>query len=171
MEELLKTAKMILGTVAPTIASALGGPLAGLAVRELTEVLGLSPDTPEEKVYEELSKANPETLLKLKELETNFKIQMKKLEIDVATLSNNDRDSARNREINIKDHTNKILAFIIVFLYCSIQIWLVFSGQSFPAEMREIIMRTFGTLDALIGLIFGYYFGSSVDNLISRSKK
>ena len=104
MEELLKSAKMLLGTVAPTIASALGGPLAGMAVRGITEVLGLSPDTPEEKVYEELSKASPETLLKLKELETNFKIQMKKLEIDVATLSNNDRDSARNREISIKDH-------------------------------------------------------------------
>ncbi len=171
MEELLKSAKLILGTVAPTLASALGGPLAGMAVRGITEVLGLAPDTPEEKVYAEISNASPETLLKLKELDSNFKIQMKKLEIDLVSLGNSDRDSARNREINIKDYTNKILAFIIVALYCSIQLWLVFSGQTFPSEMREIIMRTFGTLDALIGLVFGYYFGSSVDNLISRGKK
>jgi|APGre2960657505_1045072.scaffolds.fasta_scaffold15568_2 hypothetical protein len=160
MEELLKTAKSILGTIAPTLASALGGPLAGMAVKSIADVLGLSNDKPEE-VYNEIINANPETLLKLKELETNFKIQMKKLEVDVLSLENNDRDSARNREINTKDNTNKYLAYIVITLYCVIQLGLVFSGIDIPSEMREIIIRAFGTLDAIIGMIFGYYFGSS----------
>ena len=86
---------------------------------------------------------------------------MKKLEIDVIALDNNDRDSARSREINTKDNTNKYLAYSILLVYAFIQIWLVVSGQTLPAEMREIIMRTLGTLDAIIGVIFSYYFGSS----------
>jgi hypothetical protein len=161
MDELLRAAKNILGTVAPTIATALGGPLAGMAVRSLAGVLGLSEDTPEDKVYEKIAKANPETLLKLKELETNFKLQMKQLEIDVISLDTNDRSNARSREINTQDNTNKYLAYFILIVYAFIQIWLVVSGQTLPAEMREIIMRTLGTLDAIIGVIFSYYFGSS----------
>lgn len=161
MEELLQTVKSILGTVAPTLAAALGGPLAGMAVKSITDVLGLSSNTPEKEVYNEIINANPETLFKLKELETTFKIQMKQLEIDVLSLENNDRSSARNREINVKDNTNKYLAYIVITLYCVIQLGLVFSGIEIPSEMREIIIRAFGTLDAIIGMIFGYYFGSS----------
>jgi hypothetical protein len=30
-----------------------------------------------------------------------------------------------------------------------------------PQEMREIVLRSMGTLDMALGLVLGYYFGSS----------
>lgn len=161
MDDILNIAKSILSTVAPTVASALGGPLSGMAVKSIIQALGLSPDTPQEDVLKEVTNSSPETLLKLKELENSFSAQMKQLEIDLKKLETDDRNSARNREIQVKDNTTKYLAFLIVFLYAAIQIWLV-SGQVLPAEMREIVMRALGTLDAIISMIFGYYFGSSI---------
>ena len=41
------------------------------------------------------------------------------------------------------------------------QAWLA-SGYILPQEMREIVMRALGTLDAIMGMIFSYYFGSSL---------
>lgn len=35
-------------------------------------------------------------------------------ELDQLTLAVRDRDSARSREVGVKDHTNKILAFVII---------------------------------------------------------
>lgn len=161
MDEILNTAKQILSTVAPTVATALGGPLGGLAIQSLINVLGLAPDTPQEEVYKNIISADADTLFKLKELETNFKLQMKKLDVDILSLENADRDSARKREMALNDNTNKYLAYAIIALYIIIQLWFVMSSTPVPMEMREIVMRSLGTLDTIIAMIFGYYYGSS----------
>jgi hypothetical protein len=162
MEDLLKTAKEILSTVAPTVATALGGPLGGVAVKSLINILGLDPATPEKEVLEKVTNADPEMLFKFKQLEQDFALQMKKLQVNVQELNNANLDSARNREIQLKDNTNKYLAYIVTGLYIAIQLWLV-SGHILPQEMREIVMRALGTLDAIIAMVFGYYYGSSID--------
>ena len=158
---LLEAAKSILSTVAPTLATALGGPLAGMAVTSIIGALGIPNNSTEEDVLRAITGASPDTLLKLKEVENNFKLQMKQLEIDVVELETKDKDSARNREIATHDNTNKILAYLIVALYIGMQAWLA-SGYILPQEMREIVMRALGTLDAIMGMIFSYYFGSSL---------
>ena len=162
MDEILKAAKEILSTVAPTVATALGGPLGGVAVKSLIDVLGLAPDTDEKTVLEKVTNADPDMLFKFKQLEQDFSLKMKQLQVDVQSLENANLDSARNREIQTKDNTNKILAYLIVGLYIAIQLWLV-SGYVLPQEMREIVMRALGTLDAIIAMVFGYYYGSSID--------
>lgn len=159
--DLLNTAKGILSAVAPTIATALGGPLAGMAVRQIGTALGLDDTATQDDVMQAVARADPEALTKIKQVEADFKIKMKELDISLAKLEVEDRSSARNREVNARDKTPRVLAYLIVSLYIGVQVYLI-TGNVIPGEMREMVMRALGTLDAILGGIFAYYFGSSI---------
>lgn len=166
--DILKAAKDIIATVAPTVASAFGGPLAGIAVKKILPALGLSDDASPEEISSAIQNATPEQLMQLKKLDQEFKVQMKQLDVDLAKIAMADIDSARRREIETKDSTPRILAYIICFLYIGVQYYL-FTHVIDPS-MREMIMRALGTLDAILGLVFSYYFGSSIGELTSKLK-
>ena len=89
----------IIGSVAPTIASALGGPLAGTAVGALSHALFGTPDKPQAEVEQAVASATPEQLLTIKQAEAEFAEKMKQLDVDLAKLAVDDRNSARQREI------------------------------------------------------------------------
>jgi hypothetical protein len=154
--------KTIIGTVAPWIGTALGGPLGGMAVDTIAKVFGLS-DKSEASIKAALSGATPEQMLALKEADNDFKIQMTKLGFDnlqaLEKTAADDRNSARQREMAVKDYTPRILAGLIVALYGGVQIFLLTNVVN--EDMREIVMRSLGTLDASLGLVLSYYFGSS----------
>lgn len=59
----------LLKSIAPTLATALGGPLAGMAVEFIAGKLGVSVD----KVQETLAGMTPADLIKMKELDLEFK--------------------------------------------------------------------------------------------------
>lgn len=80
--------------------------------------------------------------------------QTKRLQVDAE-----DRDSARRRESALHDNTPKVLAYVVVGGYLIVQAFLLTSTVD-PA-MRDIVMRSLGTLDALVGMVASYYFGSS----------
>ena len=158
--DFMKSAGGILATIAPTIASALGGPLAGMATTAVIGALGLTPETSPTDVLKAVSQATPDQLLKLKAIEHQFIIDLKTLDINIAKLQYEDTADARNREIQTRDWTPRILASLIVGLYIGVQI-AVFSIVVDPS-MRDFVMRSMGTLHAALGLVLGYYFGSSV---------
>lgn len=152
--------KKIVGTVAPTLATALGGPLAGIAVKTIaTQMLG-KPDATEEEVEAAVLGADPQTLIKLKEIEFEFKKAMVDAGIKLEEIAAADRNSAREREIKTGDSwTPRIIAGVVVTGWFLVQWYLL--EHVIPSEMREVIMRTLGTLDMALGMILGYYFGSS----------
>ena len=155
--------KDIVRSVAPTLATALGGPLAGAAVREMAEnVLG-DKDASEETVAAAIIGANPETLLKLREVDYAFKTKLVDAGVKLEELAASDRNSARRREIDAKDSmTPRVLALVVVAGWFLIQWYLL--QHIIDDGMREIIMRTLGTLDMALGMILGYYFGSSASS-------
>jgi len=108
--DILKTVGPLLGQVAPTLATAMGGPLAGLAVKTLSNVLLGHEDGDQEAVATALQNATPQQLADVKKIDADFKVRMKELEIDLERISAGDRDSARKREMEIKDHMPKVLA-------------------------------------------------------------
>jgi hypothetical protein len=67
----------ILGAVAPTLATAMGGPLGGMAIKMVSDKLGLSESTME-AVEAAMSNATPEQLAEVKKVEADFKVQMKR---------------------------------------------------------------------------------------------
>lgn len=77
----------ILKGVAPTIATALGGPLAGAAVSFLSSKLGV----PVEKVQETVAGMTPDQLIKMKELDYQFQEFCKEndIKLDLAQIEVN----------------------------------------------------------------------------------
>jgi hypothetical protein len=150
MEALLS----ILKTAAPALATAVAGPLGGAAVGMIADKLGL-PDKTVEAVTAALT-SNPENIQKLKEMELEF------YKIDAA-----DRDSARNREIEmakadvhfITKNITSILAIGTVSgaLVMTSLIFFV----DFPDSQENIIIFVLGSLFGIATQVISYYFGSS----------
>ncbi|MBI5874897.1 MAG: hypothetical protein HZB81_03470 [Deltaproteobacteria bacterium] len=110
--------KSIVGSVAPTIATALGGPLAGMAVSAISQAVLGKPDADEAEIGEAIVKSNnPEILLKLKTAEQEFAAKMKQLDIDMEKIAADDRASARQREVAVKDTTPRNLAYLYTVGY------------------------------------------------------
>ena len=105
--------KKLVSTVAPTIGKALGGPLVGTAVQYVSNALLGKPEATDEEIEAALATASPDTLLKLKEAENSFKIQMKELNISEEKLVYDDRANARAREIAVKDRMPALLAIML----------------------------------------------------------
>ena len=100
----------IIGAVAPTLGTALGGPMGGMAAKMISEVLGV-PNTPK-AINQAIESATPEQMLQLKQAEQAFEVQMKELEVDVFSLEVQDKQDARGAFS--KDWTARIMGIVVV---------------------------------------------------------
>jgi hypothetical protein len=155
MEALLNLVK----TVAPSIATAVGGPLAGMATRAISEALLGKSDGTEDELLEAAKNATPEQLLALKQAEQNFVIRMRELDVDLERISNADRSNAREREVKTGDYTPKLLAAAVTFGFFGVLFWMIAYGL--PVNGGEAMLVMLGTLGTAWGAIVSYYFGSS----------
>ena len=155
-----EAAKGIVTTLAPTAATMLGGPLAGLATQKVISALGLAPEASANQIEAALVTATPEQLLELKKVDAELTKQLKSLDVDIMKLEASDIANARQREVATQDWTPRILATLVFTLYVTVTIF-VWKG-TVDVSMREIALRSLGTLDAAVGLVLGYYFGSSI---------
>lgn len=147
-------------TVAPSIASAVGGPLAGMATRAISEALLGKPDGTEQELENAVASATPEQLLALKKAEQEFAVKMRELDIDLERISNADRDSARNREVSLRDWTPRVLAGLITVGYFGVLFWMLRFGLPNTGS-SEALLVMLGALGTAWGGVVAYYFGSS----------
>lgn len=157
--DLLKAVGPLLGQVAPTLATAMGGPLAGLAVKTLSNVLLGNEEGDEAAVAKAMQNATPDQLSDIKKIDADFKVRMQELEIDLERISAGDRDSARKREISVGDHTPKILAGAITLGFFGILFWMFVYGV--PKNGNEALLLMLGALQTAFTGVIAYYFGSS----------
>lgn len=157
--------KTALVQIAPWIAGTLGSPVAGVAVKSLIDVFGLSGDaaTPE-NVVAALAGATPVQLQSLREVELKHSEFMQQIgyshleQLENATV--NDRSSARSREVSIRDNTPKVLAALSVIVFLSLLVFVA-SGHSPEAAMQSGFWMLAGASIAVFKDVYGYYFGSS----------
>jgi hypothetical protein len=157
--DLLKAVGPLLGQVAPTLATAMGGPLAGLAVKTLSNVLLGNEEGDEAAVAKAMQNATPDQLADIKKIDADFKVRMQELEIDLERISAGDRDSARKREMTVGDHTPKILAGAITLGFFGILFWMFVYGV--PKNGNEALLLMLGALQTAFTGVIAYYFGSS----------
>ena len=145
-------------------ATALGGPIGAAGASMLGAALG--KEVKPADLEAELVKlaATEEGRLKAAQIEQDFKLQMERLGLghveELERLAAADRDSARKREIQTGDiWTPRILATVVVSAWVTIQSILLFHIVS--SDMRDLVSRLLGTLDAALLLVLSYYFGSS----------
>ena len=151
----LKTIRM----VAPTIATALGGPLAGMATKAIAGALLGDENASQADIEMAVAGATPDDLIKLKQLDSEFELKMAKIGVDLKRIAADDRASARQREIDTKDNAPKILATVIVVGFFTTLGCIAFATIP-PAAMQPINILL-GALTAMLTQVGNYYFGSS----------
>lgn len=158
MDQIWKTAAGVLSTVAPMLATAVGGPLAGAATAAIAKALGLPQELPPEDVAFAVQNATPDQLLAIKKAEQDFAVAMKQLDITREQLAYADTASARQREMAVKDWMPKALGILMVSASIG-AVALVLLGY---ARVDDALA---GSLVGLIvgagNQVIGYYFGSS----------
>lgn len=151
--------KAILGAVAPALATALGGPLAGTAASILGASLLNKADASEAEIAEVVAAGSPETLARLREIDAGFKTRMQELGIDLERINQADRASARERETKLQDWTPRILATLVTLGFFGTLAWIVSVGL--PANGGEAVLIMLGSLGTAWTQIVAYYYGSS----------
>jgi hypothetical protein len=151
-------AKKVIGTVAPLLGGALGGPLGAAAGGLLAKALGNGDVKAADAA---IVSADPQTLLAIKKVETDFKQHLADLGIEEDKILADDRANARARETIVKDWTPRILAYGVVALTFILEGIILLRGQ--PVGVDGVVLgRILGTLDAATIMVLTYYFGSSV---------
>lgn len=154
--------KSLIKGVAPVVGTALGGPLGGAAVSIIADALGLSEKT-EEAIKNVIGQGlTPEQEVALQLAEKNFALEQLKINVALQTrlaeLEVDDRNKAREREANVKDNTNRNLAYAIVGGFIA----LVGSTLLGFAEVDSALAGTLvGYLSAKCEQVLSYYFGST----------
>lgn len=148
-----------LKTIAPTVATALGGPLAGLAVDALGKAFGWE-DATTEKVQELLASGqlSADQIAAIKVAEMDLVKHERELGFKFEELLTKDRDSARQREGIVKDSTNKILAFAVVGAFIAMVASILMGWSKAESVMAGTLV---GYLSAKAEQVLAYYFGST----------
>ena len=147
--------KNVIGAVAPTLGTALGGPMGGMAANMISEVLGCDPEP--KKIQKAIEQATPEQLAELKKVETEFDIKMKELDVDLFALETADIQDARGKFS--KDWTARIIGIVVVGGFMG-YIFLV-TLQPPEQNSEALINLVLGYLGGLASAIISFYFGAS----------
>lgn len=142
--------------IAPTIASALGGPLAGLATTVLAKFLNVAPHEVSDMIQS--NKLNADQIAQVKLAELELQRQAQELGLDFAKIEVADSVSARNMEMATKSNIPAILAAITTVGFFGILILLFFNKVDPTNNALMIMLGSLGT--AWTGVI-SFYFGSS----------
>ena len=149
--------KTVIGTVAPSLGTALGGPMGGMAVNLVTKALGIDAKSSPKQLQAAVEKATPEQLAALKKVETEFEVRMKELDVDLFKLETADVQEARNAFKG--DWTPKVFGLVALFGFVG-YIFLVTLQP--PSENSDtIVSLVLGYLGGLVSGISSFYFGAS----------
>lgn len=152
--------KGIIKNIAPTLASALGGPMAGVATKFIAEkLLGKSSATDEE-LQMAIFNASPAELARLREIDNEFAVEMAKLGVDVFRIEVDDRKSARDMaKVNMWPQIGLSILFIAGYFTL---LSVILSGDIvIPENLRDTSSILLGVLTTSIPMIMQFWFGSS----------
>lgn len=170
----------LLKSVAPTLATMLGGPLAGTAVTALQSVFGITNDSSGKDLPSALTAITtaiqngamtPDAIAALRAADQKHAEMLGQQGIDLVKINQAhdeaiaagiiaDRASARDMAVKGNDMwTPRLLALAVVIGWGAVQFYLI--GHVVDAGMRELIARVLGTLDSALMCVLYFYFGGS----------
>lgn len=157
--------KKVVASLAPTVASALDGPLAGLGVSALSEALLGRTDAGEQEVVEALRTLTPEVAEALQQAELQLRERTQTLGVDLAALAKSGsaadatQQSGRPELPSAADRTPRLLA-VVVLAGFFVSVAYVFLGKIQP-EVAGVAGTLIGYVSAKADTVVAYYFGSS----------
>ena len=155
--------------IAPTIATAMGGPLAGMAVSAISKAIGVD----EAKVGDLIAnnKLSAEQIAQVKLAEIELQKQAQELGLNFEKLEVEDRKSAREMQATTRSMMPSILAGAVTIGFFGIVTLMVFRKID---ENNPAILMMLGSLGTAWTGIIAFYFGSSAgsqakDDLLHKS--
>ena len=142
--------------ICPTIATALGGPLGGLAYEAVSKVLGVGVD--EAKQMLEDGKLTSDQIAQVKVAEINLKQMEEQLGLNFESLAVDDRKSARDMQKEVKSPLVPILAIIIISSFIVVTIGTLLGYSHIESAMAGTLI---GYLSAKAEQVVSFFFGSS----------
>jgi hypothetical protein len=157
-----------LKTIAPTIATALGGPLAGLAVDAISKAIGIDPKDVQATI--DSGKLNADQIMLIKQAEIQMAARAQEMGLDFAKLNVEDRKSAREMQATTKSMIPAILAISVTSGFFGILVGMM--TETFKTS--DALMLMLGSLGTAWTGIIAFYFGSSAssqnkDDLLHQS--
>jgi len=157
-----------LKTIAPTIATALGGPLAGLAIEAVSKAIGIDPKDVQSTISE--GKLSADQIMLLKQAEVAMAARAQEMGLDFAKLNVEDRKSAREMQAETRSYIPAVLAVSVTIGFFGILIGMM--TETFKAS--DALMLMLGSLGTAWTGIIAFYFGSSAgsqakDDLLHQS--
>jgi len=147
-----------LKSIAPTIATALGGPLAGLAVNAVSSALGIDPSKVEETIAS--GKLSADQIASIQQAELGLKARAQELGLDFAKLAVDDRKSARELLATTRSFIPPALAILVTVGFFGILVGMMM--ETFRTS--EALMLMLGSLGTAWTGIIAFYFGSSASS-------
>lgn len=161
----------ILKSLAPTVASALLGPMGGVAVAAIGKIIGV--DAPSvatiTKAFED-GKITPEQISEIKKLEMQYQNEEKEREFKYANLEFKDKDSARAMQTATRSNTPSILTYLITLGFFTVLIWMLRDDTVADSPPLLIMLGSLGTAwTGACAFWFGTTYGSqNKDNTIKN---
>jgi len=141
--------------IAPGIATALGGPLAGLAVTAISKALGIDEKDVQNTI--ESGKLTSDQLASIKQAEIELQKQANELGLDFEKLATDDRKSAREMQVATKSYIPAILAIGVTVGFFGILVSLMTDNVT----KSDALLLMLGSLGTAWTAIVSFYFGSS----------
>jgi hypothetical protein len=154
--------------IAPTLATALGGPLAGLAVDAISKAVGIDPKDVTKTIAE--GKLTADQIAQIKTAEIAMAARAQELDLDFAKIAVDDRKSARQMQVSTQSWIPGGMAILVTLGFFGILIGLM--TEHFKTS--DALMLMLGSLGTAWTGIIAFYFGSSAgsqkkDELIHNS--
>ena len=155
-----------LKAIAPTVATAIAGPLGGAAVVAIGSVLGMTEPTQEAiaKVFTDgqLSSAD---LVKIRQLETEYKTHESEMGFKYADLEYKkdelvakDRADARNMQIAVHSKMPAVLTIMVTIGFFGVLTALLMMPE---LKANEIVLVMVGQLSAVWGACVAFYVSTT----------
>ena len=147
----------LLKTLAPTVAQAAGGPMAGMAVKMVASRLGM-PDADAEQI-EQVLEDQPEKAVEVQQAEREFKNRIREMEIDLEAFKVEAEDRQDAREKFADDPVPKIFAMVALVGFLG----YVFMVTIQPPDANDdgVVNLILGYLGGLVSGISAFFFGGS----------
>lgn len=161
--------RQVIGSVAPGLAAALGGPLAGAAVKVIADKVLGRPEATQEEVAEALSSGSitGDQLVALKTAEQSFKLELERIDQQREAASVEDTKSARQQTVDLAKEGSAIawgapVVSVMIVGGFFIAVYMLFIMERVWDERTANLLNVlFGALTVSFTGVTQYWLGSS----------
>ena len=156
--------------IAPTLATAIGGPFGTMAYGLAAKVMNISPEEAQRTI--ESGKLTAEQIASVQLAEIEIKAKAQELGLDFAKVAADDRKSARDMQTTTRSMLPPVLAILVTLGFFGILVGMM--TKTFATSDALLLML--GSLGTAWTGIIAFYFGSSAgsqakNDLLSKAVK